>query len=180
MRTKTGKLRYNIGSGKKPMPGYVNVDLYEDDADEHWNASAFPWPIESGTVDDLQMHHVLEHLPDLHGTIAEAWRVLRVGGTWTVTVPHCRGPNARCVNHCRMFSVHTMPRRGPLVTESHFLRVPFDRVCLRFRARQGKHTPFFDRIMSGYVDWWEVYGWPPPQEIVWTGRKSELTAEELQ
>ncbi len=167
-------MKYNLGSGDKPMAGYTNVDLHTD-ADEQWNISRFPWPIKDGSVSDLQMHHALEHLPDLHRVCAEAYRVLEVGGKWTITVPHMRGGNACCMNHVTLFTVHRFPGVDtPLVCDDTVYRVSFKCVKRRLRFWQGSDTPLVDSVMSWRPGFWEVYGWPPPQEILWVGEKREL------
>lgn len=49
----------NIGSGPHYMPGWINVDLYADDADVRCNASNLPY--RSWTFDRVYLGHVLEH-----------------------------------------------------------------------------------------------------------------------
>jgi SAM-dependent methyltransferase len=50
-------------------------------------ADALRLPFPDGVFDIVVLAEVLEHIPDDHGAIAEAARVLRPGGTLAITVP---------------------------------------------------------------------------------------------
>lgn len=86
-------LRLNLGSGQQPLEGYVNVDLYGT-PDLVCDLEAFPWPWDSGSVDEVVMSHVLEHLgrtPDAFiGVMKELYRVCRDGARVRIRVPHPR------------------------------------------------------------------------------------------
>jgi SAM-dependent methyltransferase len=47
------------------------------------------------TFDVVTMHHVLEHVSDLHGTFAMVHRLLKPGGVFYVLVPHVESWEAR-------------------------------------------------------------------------------------
>lgn len=86
-------LKLNLGCGLKRMPGFVNVDKYGD-PDLRQDLEEFPWPWADGSVQEIVLHHVLEHLgrtPDLYfGVIKELYRVCRNGARIAITVPHPR------------------------------------------------------------------------------------------
>lgn len=86
-------LRLNLGSGQQPLAGYLNVDKYGS-PDLVCDLEALPWPWESGSVDEVVMSHVLEHLgrsPEAFiGVLKELYRVCRPGALVRIRVPHPR------------------------------------------------------------------------------------------
>lgn len=84
------KVILNLGAGKVRIPNSINVDLvnvpgYTDlvhDLDET------PYPFKNNSVDEIHLYHVLEHLKDPLKKIEEMHRILKVGGTLYLRVPH--------------------------------------------------------------------------------------------
>lgn len=88
-------MKVNLGSGRKPLAGYVNVDRQPGelvdlvhDVDDH------PWPWPDGTVDEVAAFHLFEHVDDPIGFMAEAHRVLVTGGRLHIECPHWTSRNA--------------------------------------------------------------------------------------
>jgi hypothetical protein len=86
-------LKLNLGSGQNPLPGYVNVDKFGT-PDVKCDLEQFPWPWEDGSVGEIVLNHVLEHLGETTGTfigvMKEIYRVCRDGATVRIVVPHPR------------------------------------------------------------------------------------------
>jgi predicted SAM-dependent methyltransferase len=83
-------LRLNLGSGRAPIAGFVNVDILPDEPGVDVVADiAEPLPFEDGAVDLIYASHVLEHFPhDDVPRILSQWRkVLRDGGELLIGVP---------------------------------------------------------------------------------------------
>jgi len=89
-------LRLNLGCGLRRLSGYLNVDK-AGEPDLLWDLERLPWPWEDGSVDEVVLHHVLEHLGErvdtYLGILREIYRVCRPGALVHVTVPHPRHDN---------------------------------------------------------------------------------------
>ena len=86
-------LKLNLGCGQKPQPGFVNVDKFGD-PDLKWDLETFPWPWKDGSVSEILMTHVLEHLGATSevfiGVMKEIYRVCEPGAKIQIVVPHPR------------------------------------------------------------------------------------------
>ena len=82
--------KLNLGSGGRPIDGYINVDISPKapkveivhDLDE------MPWPFEGESIDEVLMAHCLEHLKDHNLAMREIHRILKPGGHAIISVPH--------------------------------------------------------------------------------------------
>ena len=79
-------LRLDLGCGEGKNPGWTRVDLYGE-PDVRWNLQEFPFPWDDNSVDEIMMHHVLEHLPNWWDAFTECARILKPGGLFHVHVP---------------------------------------------------------------------------------------------
>lgn len=88
-------MKLNLGCGNNRIAGWVNVDHSPACApDVVLDLETFPWPWKDDSVDEVALHHVLEHLGETTakylGVIKELWRVCRDGALVRITVPHPR------------------------------------------------------------------------------------------
>jgi hypothetical protein len=88
-------MRLNLGCGRDKRAGYINIDKYAVlEPDRVVDLEAPPWPFADGTVDEIVLHHVLEHLGQQTETflaiVSELYRILKIGGSIEITVPHPR------------------------------------------------------------------------------------------
>ncbi len=82
-------MKGNFGCGQFPKQGYVNVDIDpRAKADVFHDLSVVPYPFESQSFERIEMHHVLEHLPNPIPVMAELHRLLKPGGDLILAVPH--------------------------------------------------------------------------------------------
>jgi len=84
-----GSRRLNLGCGAFKKPGFVNVDGDAGfEPDVLLDLDELPYPFESASFDLIEADHVLEHLADPFAVMRELHRILAVGGTLVVRVPH--------------------------------------------------------------------------------------------
>lgn len=78
----------NLGCGFNKLPGYVNVDAYDNcqpDVVHDLNVRPYPWA--DNSVDGIVCAHTLEHIKDWWGAFTEMARILRYGGELEIRVP---------------------------------------------------------------------------------------------
>lgn len=87
-------LKLNIGSGRKRIEGFTNVDALEWDGNTDIRAdlSEFPWDFETESVDEILMVEFLEHLSFRYTEkiLDECHRILKRGGKLHIQVPDVR------------------------------------------------------------------------------------------
>ena len=79
-----GKECINLGAGNSHLPFAASLDLPQ------WDAEVDPIPYQSNSLDTIFAFHFFEHLSGKHAIrmLKECERVLVVGGTLNVVVPH--------------------------------------------------------------------------------------------
>jgi ubiquinone/menaquinone biosynthesis C-methylase UbiE len=81
-------MRLNLGSGKRPIDGYVNVDLVQfDHTDVVCDLNAVPWPFDDESIEDIQAWHIFEHVTSAIDFMLECHRILQPGGRLIVVSP---------------------------------------------------------------------------------------------
>lgn len=72
----------NLGAGNKIVPGAIDLD-YPD-----WDADKDPIPFEDGCISTIHAYHFLKHVADPVKVLQECQRVLRPGGVLNIVVPY--------------------------------------------------------------------------------------------
>jgi len=117
-------MRLELGCGTKPTEGYVHHDRWKHSphVDLEFDLADLPWPLESGSVDEIRAYDVFEHLaveiefPLESGTrsvfvplqvqqwLDECWRILKPGGLLNMRLPAYDNPYSdRDPTHQRVF-----------------------------------------------------------------------------
>lgn len=87
--TQSNGIKLNIGAGTDILPGWVNHDVAAlPGIDCVHDLEVRPWPWADGSVDEIKIYDVLEHLHEFIPSLEEIWRILRPGGICRVSVPY--------------------------------------------------------------------------------------------
>lgn len=78
----------DVGCGRSKHPGALGVDLFPHPGVDLVADLAQGLPLAAGSFDQVELLHVLEHLPNLAGFLGQVHRVLRPGGLAHIVVPH--------------------------------------------------------------------------------------------
>jgi predicted SAM-dependent methyltransferase len=80
-------MRVNVGSGSKPLSGYVNIDIQSKSADLHADCKALPF--NNNSLDEIISFHLIEHLDrrDAEFTIKHWYGLLKPGGRVIIECP---------------------------------------------------------------------------------------------
>jgi SAM-dependent methyltransferase len=83
-------MKINLGSGGRPLNGYINVDKCPSapKVDVVHDLDVYPWPFDDDSADEIYMNQCLEHLADHNRAMKEVHRILMPGGTARISVPH--------------------------------------------------------------------------------------------
>lgn len=88
--TRIGRL-IELGGGLYPHPrADIVIDLHHPKGCPPQDVTDTPWPVESGSVEEVYASHLMEHIPKgqpLVDVMNEAWRVLQPGGMFTFRLP---------------------------------------------------------------------------------------------
>src|SRR5687768_13421431 len=82
-------MKLHLGCGNVIKPGYTNVDISPlPGVDVVANLAEFPWPFADGAAEVIELHNILEHLPDTFKTLEEIHRISAPGARVLITVPY--------------------------------------------------------------------------------------------
>jgi hypothetical protein len=85
-------LRLNLGCGRSPLPGWVNVDISPlpgiDVVADLDACRTQPLPFSDDTATEMRMSHVLEHIGDTLALMQELHRVAASGCVLTIRAPY--------------------------------------------------------------------------------------------
>lgn len=90
--------KLNLGCGKRPIPGFINLDkMGGPGVDFVWDLETLktaPLPFPENYFDRILMHHVFEHISDHMGLMHDLWRVAKPGCEMVVVTPYGSSDNA--------------------------------------------------------------------------------------
>jgi SAM-dependent methyltransferase len=85
-------LRLNLGCGRSPLPGWVNVDIAAlpgiDVVADLDACRTHPLPFADGSADEMRMTHVLEHIGDTLALMQELHRIAAPNAVLTIRTPY--------------------------------------------------------------------------------------------
>ena len=82
-------MKVNLGAGSDILEGYINHDLADlPGIDIVHDLNHYPWPWADGSIEEIKVHDVLEHLDDFIKAMEEIYRILSPSGRCNVRVPY--------------------------------------------------------------------------------------------
>lgn len=83
-----GELKLHLGCGNNLLPGYVNIDKYNPQADRLMDGGQLDYP--DASVSEILTSHMIEHVPlsEFQVMLQEWKRVLKPGGSLTIRCPN--------------------------------------------------------------------------------------------
>jgi predicted SAM-dependent methyltransferase len=109
LRKQIGK-GLHLGAGSSKLPGLINCDLFNPEADLKADASNLEM-FEDGTIDLIESHHMIEHLSfiDTERCFAEWHRVLRKNGFIILTFPDLTGISFKWLKYSIIYPFFPKP-----------------------------------------------------------------------
>ena len=130
--------KLNLGCGEDKKEGYINVDwspLVHPDVVHDLNV--VPYPFEDNSVDYIEASHVLEHLDKPFILMKEFHRMLKLGGTIDIKVPHF----SRGFTHAE--HAHGFDVTFPLYFNKRFTKSGYYGVPFKLRSMRLSWLAFF-------------------------------------
>lgn len=84
----SAKIRLNLGCGGKRVAGFVGVDRYPTPAVEVIADISAPLPFADGSVDEILLDNVIEHIRDIPALMHELHRIGRHDARLLIRTPH--------------------------------------------------------------------------------------------
>jgi hypothetical protein len=105
-------LQLNLGCGRSPLPGWVNVDLSPlpgiDVVADLDACRTTPLPFADNSVSKMQMSHVLEHIHDTLALMQELHRIAEPNALFTIRCPYGSSDDAdEDPTHCQRFFMNS-------------------------------------------------------------------------
>ena len=84
----SSKIRLNLGCGGKRVDRFVGVDRYPTPAVDVIADITAPLPFADGSVDEILLDNVIEHIPDIPALMHELHRIGRNDARLLIRTPH--------------------------------------------------------------------------------------------
>ena len=159
-------MKIDLGCGEHKTEGLLGIDIVQrPNVDIVHDLSLFPYPFEDNSVEFIQAHHVLEHVPDFIKTVEELCRICKDNSIIEVRCPHAscfptvwadpthkRALVKNSFIHWSNEAKHIYGFKGELIVDE--VRLHF---CLYQGIRNGKQTTsntmrrlgkFIDRVVN--------------------------------
>lgn len=100
----------HLGAGSSKIPGLINCDLYNPDADVKADATNLEM-FDDGTINLIESHHMIEHLSfaDTELALTEWHRVLREGGLLVLTFPDITSISVKWIKYSLVYPLLPRP-----------------------------------------------------------------------
>lgn len=112
----------DVGCGQNKVEGAIGLDSNpRSHADVIHDLGNFPYPFSDNEFDEVVCRHVIEHVPDVLGFIAELHRITKSGGVLKIVTPHYSNPDwATDPTHRNHFNSYSFNCFIPAITPFPF------------------------------------------------------------
>lgn len=102
-------MKLDLGCGNNKKKGFIGVDIDKNsEADYFVDFEKDRLPFEDNSVEEVNAHHIMEHMHDLYFVMKELYRVCENNAIIIIEVPHYKYKGAFSnPAHCRYFTEDT-------------------------------------------------------------------------
>jgi predicted SAM-dependent methyltransferase len=150
-------MRLNLGCGKKPLAGAINLDVSDSvGADVVHDLNQVPWPFAIDSFEEVHAYDVLEHVQDVVRTLEEIHRICRPGARVHLTVPHFSSANAFTdVTHRHWFGWRSLDPFEVGHDLAHYSRPRFRRATTRLSFHASLMNSLVLRLANRFPEQYE-------------------------
>lgn len=103
-----GPYKLHLGCGSHIKEGFINIDIIEHPDILQLDLEVGRLPFPKGSVEEIQAHHIMEHLHEFPKLMNECHRVMKPGGHMVLSVPMYPSKQAfQDPTHVRFFVLET-------------------------------------------------------------------------
>jgi hypothetical protein len=141
----------NLGSGKKYVPGAVNIDITPSTKpDIVHDLNGVPWPLPESHFREVQAFDVLEHLTNLIAVMEEIHRVCEDGALVRITTPHFSCANSYTdLTHRHHFGFFSLDHFTGQSSNDFYTRCRFQMVSRKMRF----YPSLANKVVRKLAEW---------------------------
>ncbi len=166
------KEKLNIGAGKRPIKGFLNLDAKNfPGIDKVHDLNKYPWPFEDNKFKEIRAMYVLELLEDFLKAIEEIWRISRPGARIVIYSPlfpnmrSAQDPLTKKFMTYNTFDYFTPENKGL----NYYSKARFKIIKRRIIFSRNKHLKFLNTIPNLYQKFYVrfLFNLLPSNEIIY-------------
>jgi len=142
----------DIGCGFSKRDGAIGIDrIVGSEADVIADLSNLPLPLQDSCMDTVYCMDVLEHLPDVVGTMEEIWRVSKPGANVYIVAPSMSSANLHNdPTHLRAFTSRSFDYfiEGEKLFKYGYSQARYEKVSVDYDKESRNDRRFYDRWMA--------------------------------
>lgn len=143
----------DIGCGYAKRSGAIGIDrLVGSQADVIVDLFCLPLPFQDNCMETIYCMDVLEHLPDVIGTMEEIWRIGKPGADVFIVAPSMSSANLHNdPTHLRAFTSRSFDYfvEGEKLFKYGYSPARFEKVAVEYDKESRRERRFYDRWMAG-------------------------------
>lgn len=149
------KNKLNLGCGKKPLKGYLNLDWHKfDGIDKVWDLNKIPYPLKDNQFEEIYCSHVIEHLNDTIKVLNELYRITKPNGKIIIKAPHFSIYNSLSeLTHKKCFGWQTLdPLTRKDIQDTNYGKAKFEIINKKINFSRGNLLKIFNPIINFLIN----------------------------